>query len=139
MSFNCKTPKSPRRAMLWLVRKPYVVNTQVYKKLYFLQNVCENCETNYWKFYSKILSIPRWSFIKFTNNFKININIYNYLSTRKVWVNSFVLFVCIFLGPHLWHKEAPRLGVEAELQLPDYITATAMLDSGHIGKLSHGL
>ena len=29
-----------------------------------------------------------------------------------------------FLGPHLLHMEAPRLGVELELQLPAYATAT---------------
>ena len=28
------------------------------------------------------------------------------------------LFVFIFLGPHLWHMEVPRLGVKLELQLP---------------------
>ena len=28
---------------------------------------------------------------------------------------------------HLSHMEVPRLGVELELQLPAYITATAML------------
>ena len=28
-----------------------------------------------------------------------------------------VLCVCVFLGPHLWHMEVPRLGVESELQL----------------------
>ena len=32
------------------------------------------------------------------------------------------------LGPHLWHMEVPRLGVESELQLPAYTTATAMQD-----------
>ena len=30
-----------------------------------------------------------------------------------------------FLGPHVWHVEVPRLGVEWELQLPAYTTATA--------------
>ena len=30
-----------------------------------------------------------------------------------------------FLGPHLQHMEVPRLGVESELQLPAYTTATA--------------
>ena len=30
-----------------------------------------------------------------------------------------------FLGPHLWHMEVPRLGVELELQLPAYATAIA--------------
>lgn len=33
-----------------------------------------------------------------------------------------------FLGPHLRHTEVPKLGVESELQLPAYTTATAMPD-----------
>ena len=33
----------------------------------------------------------------------------------------FCLF--FFLGPHLWHIDVPRLGVESELQLLDYTTA----------------
>ena len=33
-----------------------------------------------------------------------------------------------FLGPHLWHMEVPGLGVELELWLPSYTTATAMQD-----------
>ena len=37
-----------------------------------------------------------------------------------------------FLGPHLQHKEVPRLGVESELQLPAYTTATATPDLSHI-------
>ena len=32
-------------------------------------------------------------------------------------------FFC-FLGPHLWHVEVPRLGVELELQLLATATAT---------------
>ena len=28
-----------------------------------------------------------------------------------------------FLGPHLWHMEVPRLGVELEVQLLAYTTA----------------
>ena len=31
-------------------------------------------------------------------------------------------------GRHLWHMEVPRLGVESELQLPAYATATATPD-----------
>ena len=37
-------------------------------------------------------------------------------------------FVCLlfcFLGPLPWHIEAPRLGVESELQLPAYTTGYA--------------
>ena len=32
------------------------------------------------------------------------------------------------LGWHLWHMEVPRLGVESEMQLLAYATATAMPD-----------
>ena len=31
-----------------------------------------------------------------------------------------------FLGPYLQHVDVPRLGMELELQLPAYATATAM-------------
>ena len=34
----------------------------------------------------------------------------------------------VFLRPHLRHMEVPRLGVESELQLPAYTTATATPD-----------
>ena len=35
----------------------------------------------------------------------------------------FLFFVFVFLGPHLWHTEVPRLGVELELQPLAYTTA----------------
>ena len=34
----------------------------------------------------------------------------------------------LFLGPHLWHIEVPRLGFELELQLLACTTATATQD-----------
>ena len=37
-------------------------------------------------------------------------------------------FLFKILGPHLWHVEVPRLGVESELQLLAYAIATATLD-----------
>ena len=37
-------------------------------------------------------------------------------------------FFFAFLGPHLQHMEIPRLGVQLELQLPAYTTATATQD-----------
>ena len=38
-------------------------------------------------------------------------------------------YVCLFLGgAHLWYMEIPGLGVESELQLPAYTTATATPD-----------
>ena len=48
---------------------------------------------------------------------------------------KFYLFVYLcmylfiyFLGPHLWHMDVPRLGVELELQLLAYPTATEIPD-----------
>ena len=37
-------------------------------------------------------------------------------------------FLLLFLGLFLWHMEVPRLGVQSELQLPAYATATAVPD-----------
>ena len=42
-----------------------------------------------------------------------------------------------FLGPHPQHIEAPRLGVESELQLPAYTTATVMQDLSCVSYLHH--
>ena len=44
--------------------------------------------------------------------------------------------VCVCVCPHPWHMEVPRLGVESELQLPAYATATAMPDPNHICNLN---
>ena len=49
---------------------------------------------------------------------------------------KFFFFFC-FLEPHLWHMEVPRLGVESELLLPAYITATATWDPSCIVNLHH--
>ena len=43
----------------------------------------------------------------------------------------------VFLGLHLRHMEVPRLGVDSELQLPVYITATAMWDLSCVCNLHH--
>ena len=53
---------------------------------------------------------------------------------------SFFLFMSallLFLGPHPWHMEVPRLGVKSELQLPAYATATAMPDPSCLYDLHH--
>ena len=42
--------------------------------------------------------------------------------------NVLFCFFLFFLGPQLQHMEFPRLGVELELQLLAYTTATAMQD-----------
>ena len=43
----------------------------------------------------------------------------------------------VFLGPHPWHIEVPRLGIESELQLPAYATTTATWDLSHVCNLHH--
>ena len=50
--------------------------------------------------------------------------------------SSFILFF-FFLGPHLRHIEVPRLGVESELQLLVYATATVMWDPSLVFNLYH--
>ena len=47
------------------------------------------------------------------------------------------LHFSFFLGPHLQHMEVPRLGIESELQLPAYTTATSVKDPSHVGHLYH--
>ena len=49
----------------------------------------------------------------------------------------FVAFLLSFTGPHPRHMEVPRIGVESELQLPAYTTATAPQDPSHICELHH--
>ena len=50
----------------------------------------------------------------------------------------FVGFFFAFSGPHIWHTEVPKLGVESELKLPAYTTATASRDPSHVCNLHHG-
>ena len=44
----------------------------------------------------------------------------------------FFFFFFVFLGPQLRHMDVPRLGVESELQLLAYVTATAVWDLSHV-------
>ena len=51
-----------------------------------------------------------------------------HMDTEMILLNILHLHFFLFLGPRLWHMEVARLGVEAELQRPAYIAATAKLD-----------
>ena len=64
--------------------------------------------------------------------------ILNLLSHNR---NSEVLVFLIFFfsGLHPRHREVPRLGVESELQLPVYTTATVKLDLSRICDLCRSL
>ena len=50
---------------------------------------------------------------------------------------SFSFFFFCLLGLHLQPMEVPRLGVESELELLAYTTATAMQDPSCVCKLHH--
>ena len=56
----------------------------------------------------------------------------------SVWITLLYLFIYL-LGPHLWHMEVPRLGIESELQLQAYsiATATATWDPSRMCNLHH--
>ena len=63
-----------------------------------------------------------------------NRNSLNLFLNAHTEMQQFFLFVLgfLFLRPHLWHMEVPRLGVELELQLPAYTTAIAMPDPSQV-------
>ena len=63
--------------------------------------------------------------------------LYLYLlkSTFLEFIYLFIYFC--FSGPHLLHMEVSSLGVELELQLLAYATATPMQDPSHICDLPH--
>ena len=51
--------------------------------------------------------------------------------------NFFFFFFFCFLGPHLWHMEVSRLGVELELQVLAIAIATATQDPSRVCDLYH--
>ena len=55
----------------------------------------------------------------------------------KLYEVFFFFFFLVFLGPHPQYMEVPRLGVESELQLLAYTTATATRDPSRICNLHH--
>ena len=56
---------------------------------------------------------------------------------RRAFSLFIYLFIFIFGGPHLQHMEVPRLGIELELLMLAYSTATAMPDLSRVFKLYH--
>ena len=50
------------------------------------------------------------------------------VSRLEVRMLDLFIYFLSFLGPYPQHMEVPRLGVESELQLLAYATATAMSD-----------
>ena len=65
------------------------------------------------------------------NLWKCKINIW-WQNLRSIFIkicsNLWMSLFFFFLGLHPWHMEVPRLGIESELQLSAYTTATATPD-----------
>ena len=61
-----------------------------------------------------------------------------YLSDDGIHPVAVFIHLFIFLEPHPWHTEVPRLGVQLELQLPAYTTAIATPELSCICDLHHG-
>ena len=64
---------------------------------------------------------------------------YNFL-LKYSWLMVLIsfFFLCVFLGSHWWHMEVSRFGVELELYLLAYTTATETPDLSCIYELHHG-
>ena len=58
---------------------------------------------------------------------------------RNSWgfLDVFKTFFFVVPGPHPWHMEVPRLGMESELQMLAYTTATTMPDPNRVCSLHH--
>ena len=65
--------------------------------------------------------------------------IYTGIFIRNEVLKKQICFFIFFLGPHPCLMEIPQLGVESELQLLAYTTATAMPDPSHICDLHWSL
>ena len=56
---------------------------------------------------------------------QVSVQVHAFVGTHldlQSWYEAY--FILVFLGPYLRHMEVPRLGVESELQLLVYTTAT---------------
>ena len=63
-----------------------------------------------------------------------------HITQRFHWFLLFFIYLFlsfVFLGPHPRHIEVPRLGVQSELLLPAYTTATAAPDPSLVCDLHH--
>ena len=70
---------------------------------------------------------------------KFRSKIYEIKSTISIYIYFFLIFFFGFLRLHPRHMEVSRLGVESQLQLLAYTTATATMDLSHICDLCRSL
>ena len=83
-----------------------------------------------------------WSmngFIQCLKNHKSTTELYYFLFFffKKISLFVYLFIYSVFLGPHSWHMEVPRLGIQLELQLLACTTATAIPDPSCVCDLRH--
>ena len=71
------------------------------------------------------------------SGFRSSLGLWSQFHRNYFFPDIFIYFFLLFLGPHPWHMEVPRLGVQSELQLPAYTTATATRGPSCIFDLHH--
>ena len=102
------------------------INSKSWKALQFSKHITSKISSDPYNF-----DVDRTSVIKF--------KIWRRKQKLTALYDSFIclktIFCFVFLGPHLWHIEVPRLGMESELLA--YPTATAMQDLSCICDLHH--
>ena len=100
--------------------------------LHFTDKCLSICEKNLLAVIRFIFFACRWSAIPASFVEKTILSQWNFL-----WPFQSELFIFFFLGLNSRHLEVPRVGVELELQLPVYATATAAYDLSLICDLHH--
>ena len=87
------------------------------------------------------LSLYTWGALSLSSCFLLSASLSPPLPHPLLRSSSFLtslsFFFFFFLQLHAQHMEVPRLGVEWELQLPAYTTATAMQDPSWVCNLHH--
>ena len=73
----------------------------------------------------------------YSNKSKLRCSTFKQKTTTWKVPGKFCFVVLLFLGPHPWHMEVSRLGVESQLEMSAYTTATATRDLSHICELHH--
>ena len=118
-------------------------------------NIQESTPESAWLFCSPHLTFPAFKYIPFSHDLPFQYDrethVWNvaysnssFSQTNKIScpqnVGYLILqerFSFFFLGPHLWHMEVHRLGVQSKLQVSADATATATWDLSHVCDLHH--
>ena len=101
---------------------------------YYIQTICRSCYFDLSILTSKAMSSLR-IFLRLALEADIVSHLELVFQVKSVYQYS-LFFVCLyiylfsffFLRLNPWNTEVPRLGVESELYLPAYVTATATPD-----------